>query len=338
MSATVRPAAEPSEVLLEEAAGWRMRMDEAGWTLADEAALDAWLAADPLHADAFERTGEVFSYFDEHAAAPEMMRARRDAIDRAQRQAGGRWAGPRGWFVRMPQPAKIAAGIAAAALLGAGVYPLVDGKDVYSTRFGERRVVTLADGSKLSLDGQTKIVVRYTDGAREVQLVSGQARFDVTQDPLRPFKVAARNETVAANGGAFNVDASAPVLCITQISGQATVLGPEALRTRPVELHTGEQLVATATPQVTKASITRAVAWQNGKLIFDDEPLAEAAARVNRYSGKKVVVEGAAKSQRVSGVFDAGDVNAFVEAVTYYLPVKAAPSGDEIVLRGAATG
>lgn len=338
MNATVRPAAEPSQAVLETAAGWRMRMDEPGWTLADEQALDAWLAEDAMHEDAFARTGEVFGFFEEHAAAPEMMRARRDAIDRAQRQAGGRWAGPRGWFVRMPAPAKIAAGIAAAAVLGAGIYPLVDGKAVYATGFGERRVVTLADGTKLALDGQTKIVVRYTKGAREVKLVSGQARFDVATDPLRPFKVAARNETVAANGGAFNVDASAPILCVTLISGQATVLGAEALHAKPVELHTGEQLVATAQPQVTKASITRATAWQNGKLIFDDEPLAEAAARVNRYSEKKVVVQGAATSQRVSGVFDAGDVDAFVEAVTYYLPVKAAKADNQIVLQGAAAG
>jgi transmembrane sensor len=89
---------------------------------------------------------------------------------------------------------------------------------------------------------------------------------------------------------------------------------------------------------VTKANLTRATAWQNGKIIFDDEPLAEAAARVNRYTDKKVVVEGAAKAERVSGVFDAGDVDAFVEAVTYYLPVKAARTGGQVVLHGAANG
>jgi transmembrane sensor len=338
MNATVRPAHEPSQAVLEAAAGWRMRMDEPGWTPADEAALDAWLAEDAAHEEAFARTGEVFGFFEEHAAAPEMMRARRDAIDRAQRQAGGRWTGPRAWLVRLPAPARIAAGIAAAAVLGMGIYPLVDGKDVYATGLGERRVVTLPDGSKLSLDGQTKIVVRYTKGARELKLVSGQARFDVTADPLRPFKVAAGEETVAANAGAFNIDASAPRLCVTLIQGQATVLGVDALHGRPVELRTGEQLVASTQPAVTKANLTQATAWQNGKIIFDDEPLAEAAARVNRYTEHKVVVEGAAKAERVSGVFDAGDVDAFVEAVTYYLPVKAARTGGQVVLQGAANG
>jgi len=320
----------PTDAVLEEAAGWRMRMDEPGWSPADEAALDAWLAEDAAHEDAFARSGDVWDYFDEHAAAPEMMRARRDAIDRAQRQAGGRWAER---ALRLPAPARIAAGVAAAAVLGAGAYPLLDGKDVYRTDFGERRVVTLADGSRISLDGETKLVVRYTKGARELKLVSGQARFDVARDPLRPFTVAARDQTVVATGTAFNIDVSAPAVCVTLIEGKALVLRREA---RPIELEGGEQLIVTARPVVEQADVTEATAWQQGKIIFDDEPLAKAVERVNRYSERKVTVgDAAARAERVSGVFDAGDVDAFVEAVTYYLPVEAAVGPRQIVLRGA---
>jgi transmembrane sensor len=331
MSVTAQPI-EPTDAVLETAAGWRMRMDEPGWTPADEQALEAWLAQDPAHEEAFARTGEVWDFFDEQAAAPEMMRARRDAIDRAQRRA----AGP-GWLLRAPRPAKIAAGIAAAAVLGAGVYPLVDGTDVYRTGFGERRVVTLEDGSRLSLDGRTRIVVHYTKGARELKLVSGQARFDVARDPLRPFKVAARDQTVVATGTAFNIDVSDPVVCVTLIEGRAIVLDRDAMNAKPVELRTGQQLVAPAgaKPVVEVANLTEATAWQQGKIIFDDEPLARAVERVNRYSERQVTVgDAAARAQRVSGVFDAGDVDAFVEAVTYYLPVDAAPADDRIVLRG----
>lgn len=317
-----------TDAVLDAAAAWRMRMDEAGWSGADEAALDAWLAEDAAHEEAFAATGDVFDYFDEHATAPEMMRARRDAIDRAQKQAGHRWGR---W--NAPAPAKIAAGLAAAAVLGAGVYPLVDGKDVYRTDFGERRVVTLADGSKLSLDGETKIVVRYTKGARELKLVSGQARFDVARDPLRPFKVAARDQTVVATGTAFNIDVSAPIVCVTLIEGRALVLRPKA---KAVELEGGEQLLATARPVIEKANLTETTAWQQGKIIFDDEPLAAAVERVNRYSERKVVVEPSARAERVSGVFNAGDVDAFVEAVTYYLPVEATAAEEQIVLKGEA--
>ncbi|HEX6866428.1 MAG TPA: FecR domain-containing protein [Caulobacteraceae bacterium] len=330
---TAAPA-KPTDAVLEAAADWRLRMDAPGWTPADEAALEAWLAADPAHADAFDRTGQVWEFFDEHAASPEMMRARRDAIDRAQRHA----AGP-GWLLRMPRPAKIAAGIAAAIVLGAGIYPLVDGKDVYRTGFGERRVVTLADGSKLSLDGRTKIVVRYTRAGRDLKLLSGQARFDVASDPLRPFKVAARDQTVVATGTAFNIDVSAPVVCVTLIEGHAVVLDRDAIKAKPVELGAGQQLLAPANakPVVEVANLTEATAWQQGKIIFDDEPLTEAVERVNRYTKRHVTVSGeAARAQHVSGVFDAGDVDAFVEAVTYYLPVTAKVSGDEIVLSGTS--
>ena len=319
-----------SDAVLEEAAGWRMRMDDAGWTGVDEAALDAWLAADPAHEQAFAAAGDVFDYFEEHAAAPEMMRARRDAIHRAQKQAGGRWTER---ALRLPAPTRIAAGIAAAAVLGAAVYPAVDGKDVYSTDFGERRVVTLADGSKISLDGETKLVVRYTKGARELKLVSGQARFDVARDPLRPFKVAARDQTVVATGTAFNIDVSAPVVCVTLIEGRALVLRREA---RPIELEGGQQLLASARPVVEHANLTETTAWQQGKIIFDDEPLTEAVERVNRYSERRVVVDASARSQRVSGVFNAGDVDAFVEAVTFYLPVNATATPRQIVLRAAS--
>ncbi len=333
MTMTAAPA-KPTDAVLEAAADWRLRMDAPGWTPADEAALEAWLAADPMHEEAFDRTGQVWEFFDEHAASPEMMRARRDAIDRAQRHA----AGP-GWLLRMPRPAKIAAGIAAAIVLGAGIYPLVDGKDVYRTGFGERRVVTLEDGSKLSLDGQTRIVVRYTKAGRDLKLLSGQARFDVASDPLRPFKVAARDQTVVATGTAFNIDVSAPVVCVTLIEGHAVVLDRDAIKAKPVELHSGQQLLApeNARPVIETANLTEATAWQQGKIIFDDEPLTEAVARVNRYSKRQVTVSGeAARAQHVSGVFDAGDVDAFVEAVTYYLPVAARVSGDEIVLSGTS--
>ena len=215
---------------------------------------------------------------------------------------------------------------------------MVDGKDVYRTDLGERRVVTLADGSKLSLDGRTKIEVRYTKGARELKLVSGQARFDVASDPVRPFKVAARDHTVVATGTAFNIDVSAPIVCVTLIEGRAVVLDRDAIKARPVELRGGQQLVAPAdaAPVVEVANLAETTAWLQGKIIFDDEPLAQAAERVNRYSKREVVVsDPAARAQRVSGVFDAGDVDAFVEAVTYYLPIEAADADGKIVLKGA---
>ncbi len=317
------------EAILDIAADWRQRLDGPGWTPADEAALDAWLAADTRHAEAFEGAGQVWDFFDEHAAAPEMMRARRDAIDRAQRAAGRRWSGP---GPRLPAPARIAAGIAVAAVLAAGVYAGL-GPRTYETGLGERRVVTLSDGSKLSLDALTRVSVDYSRDARRLKLVRGQARFDVARDVTRPFTVAARDRTVVATGTAFNIDMLEPQVRVTLIEGKVVIL-PKARSAEPVELRSGQQMVAAggAAPRVVAANLAETTAWQQGKIVFDDEPLAEAVARVNRYSGHKLVVEGAARATRVSGVFEAGDTAAFVDAVTFYLPVTAAERDGGTVL------
>src|SRR3546814_1264895 len=78
--------------------------------------------------------------------------------------------------------------------------------DLYRTVLGERRVVTLADGSTVSLDAASEVRVAYSERARELALVRGQARFDVAHDPRRPFAVQARDQRVVATGTAFNVD------------------------------------------------------------------------------------------------------------------------------------
>src|SRR5690606_25175714 len=117
------------------------RADSPDWSPADQAELEAWIAADEANAKAFAATGDVWAFFDAHAVEPEMMRARRDAIDRAQRAAGRRWTGPGRFLPRSGMP-RIAAALAAAVVLGAGVYPLVDGAETYRTGVGERRVVT----------------------------------------------------------------------------------------------------------------------------------------------------------------------------------------------------
>jgi len=77
---------------------------------------------------------------------------------------------------------------------------------VYSTGVGERRTLTLADGSVVTLDARSRIQVKYRDRERLIDLDQGQARFDVAKDPARPFRVsAAGRETVLAFGTQFNV-------------------------------------------------------------------------------------------------------------------------------------
>jgi transmembrane sensor len=329
---------------LQAAAIWRMRMEAADWSERDEAAFRAWLAQDELHQRAFERTGKVWDLVDTHAATPDVMVIRRNALHRAQRTARGRlavWRAP-------PRRMAIAAALAGVVVLaGLGSSTLLGGGDVYRTGLNERRVVTLKDGSKVSLDAMTRIVVDYSDDARRLTLARGQARFDVAHDASRPFSVRARDRTVVATGTAFNIDIFERKARVTLIEGRVLVLaapqrlGPiplpgPAKPARAIELKPGQELVSggDVPPElVAHVDLQQTTAWQQGKLMFDKEPLAEAVARMNRYSERKIVIgDAAAGAVPISGAFDAGNVKGFLEAVTAYLPVNATESGDGVTL------
>lgn len=323
---------------LVEASAWRSRLTERGVDSSED--FEAWLASDPTHAEAWAQVQTGWRAVGEAAASPELMAARRDALDRARRQSRGRWRGA-------PAAAAIAASLLVAVAIAGGL--VATGRLAiprqYQTARGERRVITLVDGSRVSLDSGTLVRVRYTRGARRLELLSGQARFDVAHDVTRPFSVRAREQTVVATGTAFNIDLAGPRVLITLIEGHVTVLGstgaPAAGRRpggagRAVVLDPGQELIAApaAPPRIEVASLERVTAWQGGQLIFDDEPLGAVAERVSRYSAEPVLVDPSAAGLRISGVFNAGDVSNFIDTVDRYLPVEATEDSDgKVVLR-----
>ena len=82
---------------------------------------------------------------------------------------------------------------------------------------------------------------------------------------------------------------------------------------------------------IPNVNLDRTTAWQSGKLFFNNEPLADAVVRINRYARQAIVVDPSAAQFRISGVFNAGDADAFVEAVTSYLPVHIEGSSEREV-------
>ena len=235
-------------------------------------------------------------------------------------------------------------GVAAVLLVGvtmwAGGHWLQRPED-YSTALGERRVITLKDGSKVSLDSSSEVTVRYTQNLRELHLLRGQARYDVAHDVGRPFSDDAGNQKVIATGTAFNIDLSGQKVLVTLIEGHVVVLD-EDNRTaglnashhmwpKSTELKAGQQLAAvpSAAPEVEKADIQRVTAWTSGQIMFDNEMLSSVVARVNRYSGTQIIIsDPKIATMRISGVLNAGDVNGFVDIVTHYLSVRASPNSD----------
>jgi transmembrane sensor len=339
---TQKPTDEAMTRQLEEASAFRVRLAEAGMDSSE--ALEAWLAADPAHRAAWARVNGPWELVGEHATAPELMAMRRDALSRTHRQGRARWNG-------RPRRGRLMAAVASFAVIvacGIGVYMWnAQRGDVYRTVSGERRVVTLEDGSKISLDARSEVRVRYTGDARRLELLSGQARFDVAHDSQRPFSVRARDQLVIATGTAFNVDMVGSTVLVTLIEGRVEVLENIGTPRPRVAAHleaddiavdkpqrqvltAGEQLrVAPDTvPVVTTVDVDRAVAWESGHLVFSDEPLSSVVARINRYAALPVEVDPDIGKLRISGVFRTDDLGTFIDTVTRYLPVVATVRDD----------
>lgn len=325
---------------LAEASAWRATLTEADAETTPE--FEDWIA-DPANEAAWDQVMASWMAVGDHAETSSLLAMRRDALHRARQSARQRWA--TGW--------RAAAAACFLALVGVGIFMGVaawraDRPIEYATELGERRVVTLTDGSRISLDSGTEVRVRYSDEARDIDLVRGQARFDVAHDVTRRFLVHANDQTVVATGTAFNVDLSGRRVSVTLIEGSVVVLQSRAPRQRlaapggaqGVTLRTGQQLVVapTAAPIVQTVSLERTTAWESGQLIFDDEPLSAIATRVNRYSAQQITVEPAVASLRVSGVFRTGDVPTFVDTVTRYLHIRATTNSDGSVVLKARSG
>jgi transmembrane sensor len=318
-----------------EAAAWRIRLMEAGVDSNDE--FEMWLIADPANQLAWRRVGAAWGLFGELAAAPELLEARRGALGRA------RDAGRRRW-----QPRRLlglAAAIAAIAILSTMLFSWQGAQpDVYRTTLGERRTITLVDGSRLSLDAATEVRVKYSRHTRDLWLVAGQARFDVAHEPERPFSVTAGSERIVATGTAFAVDMVGPRILVALIEGHVVVISDDSpdqksgqadssanARARRIELHAGEQLVTSPLepPRVHNVNVLHATAWQNGQLVVEDEPLSSVLDRLSRYTHRSLrVKDERVASLRVSGVFNVDDLDGIAGTLSQYLHVRVERSDD----------
>jgi len=337
-----------------QAATWLVRLQEE-WNDADLLAFEAWLTEDPEHFEALEKVASAWGAMDLLGAHPEMLRRRRDALDYMHREDVGTARETPGVPTGSAISRRVVLGGAAAAALllmaGGALVTLADRahSERYETGFGERRIVTLPDGSRLSLDEGTQVDVAYSRERRYLELRSGQAHFNVAHDAARPFEVMAQDRIVRAVGTEFNVDLMTSSLVVTLIEGRLLVSPGDGVSgsaegdsdgdSRPIAMTAGDQLTVTAndTIQVNHGvDAANEIAWEKGQIIFVDEPLVSAVQRLNGYARRTLVLTDAeTEGIRVSGVFDIDDVPAFVEAVTAYLPVESKEDSSGRILLSA---
>lgn len=331
--------------LMEEAAEWRMREAEGALSDDERATLEAWLDASEAHRATYARVEVAWNAVGDGASEPELVALRGEAFEIARRAGGSRWA--RAGLSTRARMFSIAATLLIAIFAGSAW--LYWTPRAYETGVGERRVVALEDGSRISLDAATEVRVRISGARRQLWLEHGRAKFDVARDPLRPFSVTAENRTVVAIGTSFSVELLNDEVRVVLYEGAVSVLEsaddgasrPVPISARqldqPAVLTPGHELIAPAdsgaVAQTAAVDPVRSLSWEAGQLSFDNEPLPTAVARMNRYAAAPLSIGDPFVARlRVSGVFRAGDTSAFIEGVSAVLPVRANATGDGIAL------
>ena len=270
----------PDEVAL-EAALWAARTGDPAF--AEWEAFTVWLEADPAHSQAYDRVITAVEEAVEGGipgapAAPEFG----DTVV-PLRPSRRRWIG-----------GAIAA--CAAAALAVGTWQLRPQAEVYRTAPGEIREIALSDGSTVTMAGATRLKVM--PGDHEVELVLGQALFEIRHDEARPFKVLAGADTLLDVGTVFDVRKDGSSLTVAVAEG-AVIFNPEAeaVRIDPGRrLESGQGAVRVAdTPPALIGE------WREGRLTFDNVALDRVAADITRATGVTFHVARDDSGKRVSG-------------------------------------
>jgi transmembrane sensor len=325
-----------------QAATWLSRRDALGED-AQILELTTWLAADPRHraaylrlAAAWERTVQL------KRLAPEGGTIDADLLKSGSTRSLSLWRPP------LALAACVIAVAAAAALWWGGMHR--DGQ-TYRTDIGGLSRVVLNDGSTVTLNTDTELRVHLSRVRREVQLLRGEAQFNVAHDAARPFEVLAEGRLVRAVGTAFDVrldHGESLEVMVTEGSvaflktpGVQAAAPPSGTATPPENLppdniatiSAGETAVATGgevtVRRVSAAETSRQLAWQIGELSFQGETLSQAVAEFNRYNRRKLVVEDPSiRNLQIGGNFQALDVDSFVAALGRSFGIRTATADD----------
>lgn len=314
-----------------EAAVWTWRLDSGGLTAAERGELEAWLREDVRHRLAYEELSRTWSVLDRLAERAQDA----NILAFAPRERHRSFLGTRYWQAAAAAVLVIAVG----AALWVARRP---GMQVLSTAVGQQRHVTLADGSQLTLNTNTLLAVKLTPERRDIYLRHGEAHFDVVHDVSRPFVVHAGDAVIRDVGTQFEVRLNSDRdIDVIVDEGQVEVRGPrtaadaaspdDTVRDGSASwvraLSAGEQLLI-AGPRlqvmpVTPRQIADDLAWREGSLVFEGEPLSQALAEVGRYTRERIVLTGPeVASLRISGRFRTDDVPGFFQALQAALPVR----------------
>jgi len=300
MSLQAEPKSTPSlSKTQDQALAWFARLQDSKVSQRDLAEFADWLAASPAHQTAYDKVAQLWqspalnAALSQYAAIP--------LPPRQQRLRPQRWAA------------------AACIVLASGWLASASGfierwQADAVTATGEQRRIVLSDGSAVTLKTDTVLAFNTTAERRGVKILSGEAYFEVQPDKTRPFIVETKQGTARVVGTRFSVK-TGDATQVDVESGIVVCAGQEG-DSRQLTAGQHVSIASQGVAAVADINIGRAFAWLNGRLIFQDQPLAEVIAELDRYHPGAIVITDAKLAQtRVTGNYKLEDTAAIIRAL-----------------------
>jgi transmembrane sensor len=312
------------EQRLEQACDWITRLDRS-LNKAEIAELQQWLAADTQHRECLLEVAALWDKMDS-------LQRLADLFPSTEPQRRQPW-----------RPLAIAASVACLFTLAAlfwradgfvtdqGATPaLVATQSSYQTRVGETSTIELPDRSRLLLNTNSFVIVKYSAKARIIELQRGEIMINVAHDSSRPLSVVAAGKIIQAVGTAFNVQMRDSQVELIVTDGKVRVETAAALKLQDEQqlaarlpasalaISKGERVDLDASGQleekvekIAAVDIAANLSWRSGNLIFRGESLAEAVHEISRYTDIRFELSDDAKLRdiHVAGMFKTGDVD-----------------------------
>jgi len=325
----------------EDTAAWLSRIDR-GLTDTERAGLDSWLQSDQRHIAAFLELAKAWDKLEDLGALSglvELPPPKTRGVAKSMRfgvAAALIGVAIFGLSVLIRDSASDTTQnelISASSVTSRQAKPDRTGASlVFQTGVGEQRRISLVDGTVVSMNTRSTLRVSFDKALRRVDLQDGEATFEVAHDTERPFIVEASGKTIRAVGTIFTVRAkSKSNVSVIVTEGRVAVsadtsaskaesgnVSPSIRSTRLLEAGDRLELVGNQMQfeRLSIDAIDNALAWQNGAIVFQGDPLVDALGEVSRYSDARFeLTDETIGEMKIAGVFQIRDLNGFVDSL-----------------------
>jgi transmembrane sensor len=320
---------------MKQAAEWFARCRAEDFSATDRDRLDAWCKADPSHQTAFD---ETLAAWDE---AGRLVKPLSLGVKSKPSKARS--------FFFWPRLRLAGFGLAACLMICVVAFKAeltsyrnlnLGKQNTYRTDAGVARNITLPDGSRLELNGNSSVDVRFNPWQRNLTLAEGELFLEVRSDPDRPLEVRSHNGAIRVLGTRFHVRSRGGRVSVDVESGRVQVdVGPQNNAGAPSEnriITGGEGLDYSkigGIENVRLAKLDEISAWRDGKISFHSMRLMEVLHELNHQYDMPVELGISKIGERLfTGTFDARDPNEILEVIKLTFSLESEITRDGTIL------